>query len=336
MRWVARATGQLSALHMRIAADGSECRLNGRTGYGLGSGGSWHVTTHPVLPDGRPDSTRTLTTQDIRPCSAALADVDVRQTVLRLRMGIRTVRGVEYATVIRNGDAAPEKNFTSTNFLYSSTGLVGANARNERSPDAPDAHYGLDPREVVGYSKDGGQTWSLPGGPYGLPGGRNFLPTYLQEFADGRVTGQPYYYTAAASDAARTMVFRNIKRPWTVRELGAFTPRPGNGKLTLSVDGRKRARVAVSGPGMVRAAIPAVTVKPGQTVRVTSTGLAIHNVVADTAWGLISGLNLGTAPWRVEGQTNWSHAAPVYALPAPDSAATGQLKRPRRGSRRRS
>ena len=340
MRWVARGTGNLTALHMRLAADGSQCRLNGRTGYGLGDGGSWQVTTHPVLPDGRPDPSRTLAAQELRPCSAPLADVDVRQAILRLRMGVRVVRGAEYATVIRNGDAAPERNFTSLNFLYTSTGLVGANARNERSATAPDAYYGLDPRELVGYSRDGGRSWSLPGGPYGLPGGRNFLPTYLQEFADGRVTGQPYYYTAAASTAVRTMVFRNIKRPWKIRELGAFTAQPGQGTLTLSVDGTKRASVAVSGPGMIRARIPTTTIKPGQTVRVTSSGLSIQNIAADTAWGLLGGLNLGSAPWKVDGQPNWSHAAPVYALPAPDAAATTgarkrSVKRSRRGGKRR-
>src|SRR5207248_5813671 len=54
-RWVARSTGTLSALHLRIQADGATCRLSGKVGYGLGNGGTWHVTTHPVLPDGRPD-----------------------------------------------------------------------------------------------------------------------------------------------------------------------------------------------------------------------------------------------------------------------------------------
>jgi hypothetical protein len=325
MRWVARATGDLKMLHVRIAADGSACRLNGRTGYGLGNGGSWRVSTHPVLPDGRPDTARTLTAHEFRPCAAGLETVDVNQAIAKLRMGIAVTRGTEYATVVRNGDSSPTQNFTSLNFLYTSTGLVGANARNERSPLAPDAHYGLDARELVGFTRDGGANWALPGGPYGLPGGRNFLPTYIQEFSDGRVAGQPYYYTAAASTADRTMVFGNIKRDWTIRELGAFTATAGEGTLTLTVDGVERARVAVSGGGMLRAAIPATRVVAGQTVRVTSSGLSIQNIVADTAWGLIAGLNLSTRPWRVEGQTNWSHAAPVYALPAPD--ADGILRR---------
>jgi hypothetical protein len=316
VRWVARSSGTLAALHLRIQADGSDCRQSGRTGYGRGNGGSWHVTTHPVLADGRPDERTTLASEDFRPCSADPGVADVRQGVVRLALGIAVAPGSEYATVISNGDPAPSANYTSPNFLYTSTGLLGANARNERSPLATDSYYGLDPRELVGYSADGGRTWALPGGPYGNPGGRNFLPTYLQEYADGQITGQPYYYASTSSAGTRTMVFQSVRRNWTITALGAFTARPGSGALTLTVDGRQRARVTVSGPGMLRAPIAPVTVSPGQTVKVTASGLTIQNVVADTAWGRLMGLHLGTKPWYVEAERNFSHAAPVYALPA--------------------
>jgi hypothetical protein len=70
---------------------------------------------------------------------------------------------------------------------------------------------------------------------------------------------------------------------------------------------------------MLRGAIAPVTVSPGQLVRVTATGLAIQDVVADTAWGRLAGLHLASKPWYVEGEKNFSHAAPVYALPAYDA-----------------
>ena len=324
MRWVARSTGTLSALHLRIQADGSTCRQDGSTGYGLGNGGSWYVTTHPVLADGRPDMSRTLATQDLRPCSEPTSVVDVRQGIVRLKMGIDVTRGHEYATVIRNTDSDPDHNFTSPNFLYTETGILGANGRNERSPDAPDAYYGLDPRELIGYSADGGDTWALPGGQYGLPGGRNFLPTYIQEYASGLMTGQPYYYTTAPS-TRETMVFTNIKRSWTITALGAYTAKGGSGTLTLTVNGSVRARARVAGPGMVRATIKSVTVQPGQTVKVTSSGLSIQNVVADDAWGYLMGMNLPSAPWHLDGDPEFSHAAPVYALPAYGSDATAPV-----------
>jgi hypothetical protein len=312
---VARDSGVLSALHVRIQADGSACRRSGRSGYGLGSGGTWHVTTHPVLADGRPDMSATLATQDLVPCAESASVVDVIQGVVRLTMNVAVTKGQEYATVFRNTDPAPAANYTSPNFLYTSTGIVGANGRNERNKDAADAYYGLDPRELVGYSTNGGATWNLPGGPYGTLGGKNFLPTYIQEYATGHLDGQPYYRTDDASTADRTMVFPNVPVPWTIRALGAFTLIPGNGTLTLYVDGTQRAQANVNGTGMLRATIPPITVNPGQTVKVTATGLSIQNMTADSAWGRLLGMQLSTKRWYVENEPNFSAAAPVYPLP---------------------
>lgn len=314
-RWVARRTGTLDALHLRIDVSGARCKLGERSGYGLGNGGSWHVTTHPVLDDGRPDVSHTLAVQDFRPCEARPPVVDIRRGLTRLAMGIDVERGREYATIVSNRDPKPGENWSSTNHLYTSTGILGANGRNERSSAAVDAFYGLDPRELVGYSRDGGRTWALPGGEYGRPAGRSFLPTYVQEFADGVRTGQPYSYATAPSEAERTMVFRNVDRPWRIRALGAYTLEGGTGTLTLTVAGRQRARAAVTGRGMLRANIEPVTVAPGQMVKMTARGLTIRNVVADTAWGRLVGMHLPTRPWYIEGEPNYSHAAPVYPLP---------------------
>jgi hypothetical protein len=320
VRWVARSTGTLTALHLRLQANGSDCRLDGKTGYGLGNGGSWDVTTYPVLPDGRPDESRPLGSQRFRPCEAPLDVADPRQGVVRIAMRLPVRSGSEYATVVRNDDADPVRNYTSTNFLYTKDGIIGANGRNERDRAATDSYYGLDPRELIGYSQDAGRTWWLPGGPYGAPGGKSFLPTYLQEYADGEITGQRFYYAAAATTTPRTMVFKNIKRAWTIRELGAYTPSQSSGALTLAINGETKATARVEGSGMLRAAVPPTTAKPGQTVTVTATGLTLQNVVADTAWGRLTGMHLATNPFYVQGEPNFTHAVPVYALPAYGSA----------------
>jgi hypothetical protein len=333
MRWVARRTGTLDALHMRLEADGSDCDRTGRRGYGLGNGGSWLATTHPVLADGRPDMGTTLATQQFRPCEGPVSVVDVPQGIVRLTVGIAVQQGNEYATVVRNSDPDPAANYSSTNFLFTAGGLVGANARNERSRFARDAYYGLDPRELVGYSEDGGRSWALPGGQNGEPDGRNFLPTYIQEFSDGTLTGQPYYYTADPSSADRTMVYRNVRGRWVIRQLGAFALAESSGTLTLTVDGVQRAQVAVEGAGMLRAAIDPVTVAAGQTVKVTASGLAMRNIVADTAWGRLLGFHLATKPWYVEAQSNFTHAAPIYALPAYGVSRTVWVHAPRPSSR---
>jgi hypothetical protein len=58
-------------------------------------------------------------------------------------------------------------------------------------------------------------------------------------------------------------------------------------------------------------------------VKVTATGLTIQDVAADTVWARLAGMNLPSAPWRVQGDPNVSHAAPVYALPACGGACAG-------------
>lgn len=322
VRWVARRTGVLSALDLRLQANGASCLTTGRRGYGLGDGGTWRVTIHPVWPDGQPDTARTLATTEFRPCRAPAGVVDIRQGVMRMKTNLRVVRGVEYATVVRNTAPAPDRNYTSVNFLWARNGLIGANARNERNPGARDSYYGLDPRELVGYSTDSGAHWALPGGPYGRPAGRNFLPTYVQEYSDGVKTGQPYYYARSASTATRTMVFNQVAQPWTIRALGAYAPATGSGTLTLTVDGAVRARAVVSGPGMVRALIPPTTVLPGQRVAVSSHGLPVEAVAADTAWGRLLGMHLPSWPWHLQGTSDFSSAAPVYPLPACGAACT--------------
>lgn len=320
LRWVARAPGQLAALHLRIQADGSRCRRSGRTGYGRGSGGSWLVTTHLVRPDGLPDTRRALSRYEFRPCSGAAGVADVRQGVVRVPMRLALRAGDERATIVRNTDPVPSQNFTSANFLFAEGGVLGANGRNERSARAGDALYGLDPREVVGYSSEGGRSWAIPGGQYGKPAGRNFIPTYLQEFADGRVAGQPYYYAADAPGTERTMEFAPARTRWTVRGLGAYAAEQTSGVLTLRVGGDERARARVEGAGMLRAAIDPVGVEPGQRVSVSSSGLVLRDLVADTAWGRLVGLHTAAAPWRIAGEDAFSRAAPVYPLPAPPSA----------------
>ena len=317
LRWVARASGTLAALHLRIQADGSDCRRGVRTGYGEGDGGTWLVTTHPVRRDGTPDTRRAISSHSFRPCDAPASVVDVRQGVVRVPMRLPLRAGEERATVIRNADRVPSENFTSTNFLFSASGVSGANGRNERSARAEDAMYGLDPRELVGYSADGGRRWALPGGQYGRPAGRNFIPTYIQEYADGRVAGQPYYYAAEPSRAERTMTFAPARSRWVVRGLGTYTAGSGTGTLTLRVKGRERASAKVSGSGMLRAAIDPVEVNPGEVVSVTARGLTLRDVMADTAWGRVLSGHTDAAPWRIEGEDDFSRAAPVYPLPGP-------------------
>jgi hypothetical protein len=317
-RWVARHTGVLDRLYFYAKVEGSDdCAYGGRSGYAGGTSGRLLATTHRVLPGGAPDMSSTLARSEFVPCGN-----DDRETVA-IDLDFPVTQGQEYATVIRNSDPRPAENFFSANFLYQDSGVVGANGRNERDPAAQDTYYGLDPRELVGYSTDAGRTWRLPGGPYGGSSGRAFIPTYIQQYADGTTGGQPYYWSTAASGDV-SMVFPRLPTSWTIDAIGAYTSASSSGTVTVVVDGVERARARLSGRGFLRTAISPVTVAPGQSVtvrtRAGSGGLALRRMQVDQFW--VSKLGLG-ASYRYYSGEDLRTAATVYPLPSYWSPAPG-------------
>ena len=298
-------TGLLQRLYFRVRVEGAPCKP-GRSGYALGTTGRMQVATYRVLPDGRPDLNARLALEEFVPCARQ------KEESVDVNLGFLVTKGAEYATVVKNVDSNPSGNFFSTNYLFAATGVVGANGRNERNPNATDAYYGRDPRELVGYTTDGGANWALPGGPYGDNQGRAFIPTYVQEYADGFRGGQPYYWAGDTSSSV-TMVFPNVPMPWTITQLGAYTTGDGSGTLRLVVNGAQRAQANLSGRGTLRAAITPVTVAPGSTVKVQSSGsLQLMEIHPDSLWARISRLGKG-ARFYLEGSPN--NVVPIYPLP---------------------
>jgi hypothetical protein len=302
IRWVARRTGRLEALHIRV-------KVSGR-GYGGGTTGILHATTHPVRADGRPRTSVILAEATFSPGQRQWGG----SVALPLHFGVRA--GQELATVIRNDAADPLSDYFSANFLHARRGVLGANGRNERSASARDAYYGLDPRELVGYSTDGGASWRLPGAPYGSRGGRAFIPTYVQQYADGRFDGQFYYYSTPASGRV-TMVYPDVVRPWTITHLGAFAG-GGAAQVVLAVDGVRRASARLAGTGFVARAVPPVRAPKGSTVTITAItgpgGLTLSRQFADAVWARLVGLGRHFR-WYLEDQPE--SAVPLYPLPAP-------------------
>lgn len=309
-RWVAGHTGTLASLLLRVKVEGSDgCGYRGRPGYAAGDSGMLRATTVRVRHDGRPDLGRVLRRTQFAPCGRE------RGESVDIPLGLRVRKGMEFATLVQNVDPTPGANYFSTNHLYVKAGVVGANGRNERSARARDAVYGLDPREVVGYSTDGGATWDLPGGPYGVRGGRAFLPTYLQRYTDGVVTGQPYYWAEEVTGDV-TMTFPRVPLPWTISALGAHASDHSSGTVRLSVNGVERGRVTLRGQGDLRAPIPPVTVPPGATVTVSTVagagGLALRRLHADSVWESVMGLGSG---FRLYERADPRTAVAVYPLP---------------------
>jgi hypothetical protein len=303
IRWVARRTGRLQLLSVRVKI--------APAGYGGGTTGVLHATTHPVLPDGRPRTGVVLAETTLSPRRRQWGG-----TVL-LPLGFAVRAGQEFATVIRNDAGDPHRDYFSANFLHTDAGLIGATGRNERSSSARDSYYGLDPRELVGFSRDGGESWNLPGGPYGARRGRAFIPTYVQLYADGHADGQFYYWSEPASGRV-TMVFPDMPA-WRITRLGAFV-RGGASTVVLAVDGERRAAARLAGTGFVSRAVTPVSVHEGATVTLTATaggdGLALSRLHADSVWARLVGLG-SRYRWFLEGDPD--SAVPLYPLPFPRS-----------------
>jgi hypothetical protein len=297
-RWVARHSGRLQRLYLRVKVEGStDCPFAGRPGYAAGDSGLLVATTHPVLPDGSPDMSRVLESEKFGPCARQEGES------VFLSLGLDVRKGQEYATVIRNGAADPGANWFSLNFLYIDRDAEGANARNTREPSAPDAFYHLDPRELVGYSTDAGDHWSMPGGPYGEARRAVFLPTYIQEYADGYKDGQAYYYAHPLRGLV-TMVYPNVPVPWRIREIGGFTDKSSSAAVEVWVNDRRVRSVRVGGDGLIRTPMDPVTVPAGATVRVVTHagpgGLALGGLRADAEWNEVMGFGSAYAYHRSE------------------------------------
>jgi hypothetical protein len=300
LRWVARRTGILRVLDVRVKFSSP--------GYGGGSSGILRATTRPVRRDGSPRTSTVLAQQELIPAQSASGGS------IALTMGFGVEAGQEFATIIQNAAPDPRSDYFSINFLFARRGLVGANARNERKSEARDARYGLDPRELVGFSRDGGASWRLPGGPYGPNGGRAFLPTYVQEFANGVAEGQVYYWSRSISGTV-AMIYHARSRPWTITRIGASSA-GGSAEVALLIDDVPRRTATLSGTGFVSAEITPVVVPSGSTVALTTTtgdgGLLLRQLFADAVWARLVRLGTGSG-WYLEQDPET--AVPLYPLP---------------------
>jgi hypothetical protein len=319
IRWVAHGNGLVKTLFFQLKSSDSRpvnCPTSAN-GYGGGNSGMAEFTTYRVRPNGAPLLRAKLAQTRLVPCSAASSG----SVAVPLNLKVR--KGDEFATVVRNADPNPSVNYFSVNFLYQAGGVLGANGRNERSANATDVYYGLDPRELVGFSSDGGRSWQLP--VYGA----HYLPTYVELFADGRRAGQPYLYPNCPCPGdvtgTVTMVFPNAPAGWTIRQLGAYTlPPGGRADVDLLINGETVRTASLGGIGMLRTSIDPVTVPRHATVAVRTTagsgGLELQRIDTDTPWKYGPTLQLGRR-WKwyfaegTGGGAGESAAVTVYPLP---------------------
>lgn len=311
IRWVARRNGIISRLWVKTKTVTHGGAAN--SSYYGGTTGLWQVDTYSTTPDGKPDLIHLVASEQFVPAARMLADDtplgDPAGEAIAVKLNLAVTRGAEYITVFQNIDPQPSVNYASLNFLYSASGLQGAQGRNERNPAAPDELYGLDPRELVGGMYNG--TWYLPGnncGPFA-----RFLPTYVQQYSDGVAVGQPYY--TGTSLAAGTPVKQHylVSGDGTIAGVGAFLTATDGFTATISVNGKAGGAVFLFGAAdqFVSTALPQpLSVTAGSVVDITATPRvygSLKALYADSVFNRLVGLGAGFA---------WSFTAtPTRTLP---------------------
>ncbi len=325
MRLVARHTGILTRLHFKT-------RTTGGASYESGNLGNFAMEVRKVLANGLPDmspggvlASEIISASDPnRSYSAGAGD----QAWINTNFSV--TKGDEFVLLVKNTAPSPDLNYASINYLYFiAHNPPGAQSRNERNPNANDAYLGLDPREVVGASRDGGSSWSFPGT---TDAGYNIatnIPVYIQEYSDGFKDGQPYYSASSSSNGWYSNTFSHITTNWHITEIAGYVSSNGGASpVSLSVNGSVKATVNLTGSpnSIARVSLPeAVDVQPGSTVSLTFTinnsgsgGIDIRPLYTDSYhWTGYLGLGSNYL-WYTSGSAAnvpSHYIAPVYPLP---------------------
>ena len=282
------------------------------------------------------------------------------------------IPGVMYAAIISNAHSDPGNNFFSVQNVACHASLDIAqkgNYPNEDPATAPQSTHGLDHRCVLGWTRNkdnlGTYPWRFgqgvggPGGPG--PSGESGcgyydgfttggddgirIPCYGWEVASGsRKYGQPYSEYMVMG--AYTLNCGVAKRTDSITHVGAYVP-AGRSAGTITVrnvtTGQSRA-VAVSGSGLVRAALPTpLLINLGDSFQLVNTDtvfLAKADGPMDAVFGTPDGITTsGNGNDRAQMRCEpWPHhvitaappgpVAPDRALNRPATASSVQPEQP--------
>jgi hypothetical protein len=316
---------------------------SGRSHYAHGTGGVMRARLVPMKPDGTPDLARVLA-EDTYPALRRYRQLksefgfDGRSGLVYSDFGGAPVAArVPYFVIYQNVDPAPRENFVSLNSPVTSVQAAGPNGRNTLDPDAPGAIAGLDPREVVAWSLDAGQSWGfgrqVGGGP--VPGDYTMsgddavrLPWYSWQERGSRAmhANQPYY--AYHEKGRYTVRLKSAPRTTTLTEAGGYGPE-GEGVGVVTVRNLRTGEVGRTGrlgSGMVRGRLDSpVRVERGDTYEISNTG-TVAKAEGDVFLQKMGLVGPGETPYETLG--NEYDRAELFALPHPWFA--GGVAAPRR------
>ena len=304
----------------------------GRPHYASGTGGTIRARLVPMKPDGTPDMSRVLA-EDTFPALRRYRliksqfGLDGRSGLVYSDFGGAPVpAGVPHFVVYQNVDANPRENFVSMNSPVTSVQAAGPNGRNTLDADAHGAIAGLDPREAVAWSLDGGGRWGwgrqVGAGP--VPGDYTMsgddavrLPWYgWQQPGSGAVhSNQPFY--AYHESGNYTLRLKSAPHATILTEAGGYGP---EGKAVGVVTVRNLRTGAVGhtdglGSGMVKAALnPPIAVERGDSYEISNTG-TVAKAEGDLFLQKMGLVGRGDTPFETVGYEY--DRAELFALPHP-------------------
>jgi len=308
--------------------------LGGRDGYADGDGGVIRARLVTVNPDGTPNLANILAEESV-PAATRYAQAKTAYgasgitQLLYFNMGGAPIQaGRMHAMVYTNAAGNPSANWFSENSPTVKESVAGPNGRNTLDADAAGAIAGLDPREAVAWSTDGGSSWvwgravgagptpgSYAGSSSGDDGTR--LPWYgIQPTAAAKPeSNQPYY--AYRGEGTYTLSAQNAPRAVTLTQAGGYGPSgEGVGVVTVrNLTTGETAKTASLGGGLARGSLDRpVTVNKGDSYEISHTG-TVFKQEADTFIDATFGVGAGRWPFSTAG--NGDDVAELFALPHP-------------------
>jgi len=266
---------------------GASCWDSGNAGYGAGDGGTLHASLVNIdAVTGLP--TDTVAEETVNGCTRqneAAAELGSDPVVVWVNTKATLVGGRLYGLIVSNTHASASSNFFSFNMPLADTELAGPHAHNELNKAASGGILGLDPREHVAWSTDGGKTWG-----YGSQNGqyRSYMndhdmahpatrmPQYGFRLTNGATLGMQPYYAYSTDCSNCSVTYANARYPRTFTEVGGFTASGTNvGTLTFTntTTGAQASCTPAQGYGFRKCTLSAaVPVAVGQSYSVSCSG----------------------------------------------------------------
>lgn len=305
----------------------------GRPNYSHGTGGRIRARLVPTKADGTPDLANVLAQDEFNPVKRYRETKQMfnipassRTVLVHSNFGGRVLNaGVPYFVVYQNVDPNPRFNYVSLNSPVVKESVAGPNGRNTLDPNATGAIAGLDPREAVAWTLDGGSSWGwgqqVGRGP--IPGDYTMsddnavkLPWYAWQEAPGAPlkANQPYF--AYSQRGSYTLLVKNSPRAVNLTQAGGYAPIGASvGVVTVkNLRSGEVGRTGALGTGIARGVLDnAVEVRAGDSYQISNSGTVMK--AEGDQYLLSMGLVGSSQPYETVG--NAYDRAELFALPHP-------------------